>query len=129
MASLDSANGPSDTNRPLLLETIAPLRASAWPPLTLPCAARRSNQALFWLTTFWISSSESSLYHSLLLNSSRYPFLFGVLISFCALVVCFAFHDTTNEPSRAGQLFRFGIHFPNGKRVVLRVIANGEVPH
>src|SRR5205814_3058567 len=81
MASLDSAKGPSITNRPFLPETVTPVRSSARPGLALPCAVNLSNQALFWLMSFCSSSCESVLYHSLLRYNSMYPLRSCVFIS------------------------------------------------
>src|SRR6266540_2203891 len=80
MASLDSANGPSDTVRPVRLETILPSRSSGWPALHFPCRVSRSNQAYHWPTIFWISSGERSLSQCVPRNRSMYPFCVSVFI-------------------------------------------------
>ena len=61
MASFDSAKGPSVTNLPFLPETIAPLRSSARPGFTLPCAVNLWIQALFSFIKVWSSWCESLL--------------------------------------------------------------------
>src|SRR5258707_10391151 len=61
MASLDSRKGPSTTVRPFFPETILPSCARGWPALAFPCWVNRSNQAVQWLMTFWISSAERPL--------------------------------------------------------------------
>src|ERR1043166_2651989 len=133
IASLDSAKGPSITNRPFLPETVTPVRSSARPGLALPCAVNRSNQALFWLMSFWSSSIESLLYHSSLRYNSIYPFSFCVFIS--ELVDCWLFFKRSKLRRTSVVLsdnyFSRGcrIALPKSKGVTLSILANGEITH
>src|SRR5437016_9006491 len=103
MASLDSANGPSATVRPFLLETILPSRSSGWPALHFPSCVSRSNQAYHWPTIFWISSGERPLSQCVPRNKSMYSFCVCVFIVAFLLLSC-SFNDTTNEPATLGHL-------------------------
>src|SRR5580692_5349618 len=130
MASLDSANGPSDkTFFPFFPETILPPRSSGLPATALPWAIRPWNQVIHWPTTLCISSGERPLDQSLPRNSSIYSLLFSVLIISLVNGYFQAFNDMTNGRTPLGHLFCLGIHFPNRKGIVFGVLANGEVAH
>src|SRR6266576_1857167 len=107
MASLDSANGPSATDRPFLPVTILPCGSSGCPPLSLPCWDNRSNQFFHWFITFSISSGDRPRCQSVPRNSNRYSFCVCVFIFFLDLLLeHFApFSNTTNDRACGGQLF------------------------
>src|SRR6266404_9237262 len=85
MASLDSANGPSDTTRPFLPETTFPSLSRGLPAMALPWSVSRLNQAIHWSETFCISSGERPLCQSVPRNNSMYPFCDCALIFFLSL--------------------------------------------
>src|SRR6266513_103611 len=136
MASLDSAKGPSITTRPFLPETVTPVRSSARPGLALPCAVNLSNQALFWLMSFWSSSCESVLYHSLLRYNSMYPLRSCVFISiFIGNLISLIFIGSklrrTSNPVW-DKLYFSGcrrVALPKSKGVALGILADGEITH
>src|SRR5207249_6812921 len=51
LASLDSANGPSATERPFFCDTLLPSGKRGLPALALPSAVKRSSQAYICFTT------------------------------------------------------------------------------
>src|SRR5689334_21899517 len=99
MVSFDSANGPSETTRPFLPDTILPAGSSGLPAVALPCSVNRLNQAIQWSATCCISSGERPLYQSELRKISMYPLSVGLLISqfalFESLIKFAAFQSTT----------------------------------
>src|SRR5437870_3996592 len=123
MASLDSANGPFATTRPLFPLTTLPSRSSGCPAFNLPSWDSRSYQPFHSLMTFWISSGDRPRCQSVPRNSSRYPLFvstFILFLSFCWLIVphvqCY---DEPASRFRTFILFCASAHFPKQTRQCL----------
>src|SRR5688572_25456383 len=80
----------------------------------------------------WTSSGERPLSQCGPRNSNMYSdVVFSVFIFFFRPVGSSSrsFNDTTNERAPSGHLFCVLVDFPEGKHVVLRVLADDEVTH
>src|ERR1051325_517234 len=131
MVSFDSANGPSETTRPFLPETIFPSRSSGLPAIAVPSSFNQLNQVIHWSKTCCICSGERPLYQSVPRKISMYPFCDCVLIGlfrFDGCELC-SFNGTTNGPLPAGHLFCVLVAFPDTEGVVLRILTDGEEAH
>src|SRR5262245_35549326 len=130
MASLDSAKGPSATVRPFLPDTILPSCSRGWPALTFPCWVNRSNQAMNWPVTFWISSGERPLSQCVPRNNSMYSVFVSLLIVYHFVRrTPGRFKDTTKGRAFSGQSFCIFVLFPQGEHVLLGVLTEDEVTH
>src|SRR5262249_25391894 len=107
---LDSANGPSATERPFFCETILPSGKRGLPAVALPSAVKRSNHPYICFTTSCISSGERPLCQSVPRNNNIYS-EFVVLLMIILLMISrltFALlSQRTNARRRTSSHFLF----------------------